>query len=84
MALASLLAIAALLFPSLGARARVREVKRRELSRVRDRLEQQSFAPGASLEAGVPRSYLDLLDYRDRVENVREWPLDTPALLRFF
>ena len=31
----------------------------------------------------MPRSYLDLLDYKQRVENVREWPLDAPALLRF-
>lgn len=77
------LATAALGLPALGAREALRRAKSAELARVREALDAHPFAPGRSLDDGVPRAWLDLLEYRDRVEGVREWPLDAPALFRF-
>jgi len=71
---------AALLLPSLGARARIREKKLRELGRGRDALSRQPFRPG---DPPLPRGYVDLLLYEERVARVSEWPLDAPAMFRF-
>ena len=86
--LAVLLAFAtlSLLLPALMARGTLRDAKRSELERVREQIACARDAvldgsgPAASEQAAVLQG---LLAYEARIESVREWPYDTPTLIRF-
>ena len=85
MTMFALFATAALLLPSLGVRTSIRAAKRRELERVQDEIDRRRNGRETPIDAGegVPRAMLNLLDYREKVEAVREWPFDATSLLRF-
>jgi hypothetical protein len=76
---------AALLLPVRGVHQRLRQTKRAELRRVhaaiRGDLDALSETCIARRSASVGLS--DLLAYRAYVESIREWPFDSPTLLRF-
>jgi hypothetical protein len=76
----------ALLEPARAIHARLREAKRAELSRVRDRIVRaRDVALGATPEPGGSAAVElpGLLAYESRIEAVSEWPFDVPTLLRF-
>ncbi len=77
------LATLAFLEPARSLRARLREAKQGELTRVRSeigRVKEIALRPGGGAEsARLPA----LLAYETRIEAVREWPFDTPTLARF-
>jgi hypothetical protein len=77
-------AAASVLPPMLGARARVRTAKRRELDRIARSLRGQEDAlVGSVLEARAATVGVDdLLAWRDHVVSRPEWPFDAPMLLR--
>jgi hypothetical protein len=80
------LGVVSLLLPSRGIHQQLREAKRAELARVRQVIERRSrelFAPeDAAAPDGQP-PLAALLAWEARVESVREWPFDTPTLVRF-
>ncbi|MDJ0865413.1 MAG: hypothetical protein QNK03_04830 [Myxococcota bacterium] len=76
------LGVSALLLPSRGLHQRIRAEKARELAWVREAIERarDELARGrGDPEASLPA----LLAYETRVQQVHEWPFDTPSLLRF-
>jgi hypothetical protein len=81
-AVAMLVGTAFLLLPLWGVHRRIAVEKQRELATVRRSIdgERARDLPGAT---NVSRKLLDLLEYKERVESVSEWPLDVPAVLRF-
>lgn len=78
-------AVAALVLPVRGIHLRLRATKRAELERVHGALRGVPDALGGSPIAGRAGGLgvADLLAYRSFVEGVREWPFDSPTLLRF-
>ncbi len=85
--LTALLAFAtlSLLLPAQLARARLREAKRAELLRVRAEIaaaRDHVFAASGAGAAEYATVLQGLLAYEARVESVREWPYDTPTLVR--
>lgn len=82
---AALLGVAALLVPSWGLHRRIRQAKAAELARVRSALAGDRGAlDGSPLRADADRlSTLDLVQWRDRVASLREWPFDAGVLRRF-
>jgi hypothetical protein len=85
LAMILLLATLSLLLPAHMARARLCETKRAELSRVRAKIGRaKEAALAGSSEAREQATLLPgLLAYEARIESVREWPYDTPTLVRF-
>jgi hypothetical protein len=84
-ALTLLLGVATLLLPSRGIHERLREAKRTELARVRRAIDQRAgelFEPTAGAAESAPELPA-LLAWEARIEAVREWPFDTPTLVRF-
>jgi hypothetical protein len=77
------LATAALLWPLTGVRRRIMAAKRAELGRVNREIRQESAALLAGEGSAEPPRLTGLIAYRRLVEDVREWPLTAPALLRF-
>jgi hypothetical protein len=79
------LATASLALPLRGVRARILAAKAAELERVQREIDRRRGEDPAPLDAdeGVPRAFLNLLEYREKVEAVSEWPFDAPALVRF-
>lgn len=75
----------ALVLPVYGVHQRLGEVKQAELARVHAALRGDPSALAGSPIAGRGASHglADLLAYREFVESVREWPFDSPSLLRF-
>jgi hypothetical protein len=75
-----------LLLPALMVRGTLRDAKRTELERVREKISSareavlEGSGPAASGQAAVLQG---LLAYEARIESVREWPYDTPTLVRF-
>ena len=85
--LAALLAFAALslLLPAQLGRERLREAKRAELERVRAQIahaRDSVFAEPGARAAEHAAVLQGLLAYEARIESVREWPYDTPTLVR--
>jgi hypothetical protein len=74
-------AAAGLLLPLLGVRRRIQQAKRAELAWCRERLREARRALGAG--QGLPTRLDELVAWECRIEDVREWPLDTTALTRF-
>ncbi len=78
-------AAAALVVPALGVHRRMREVKARELARVRAAIRRESelrLGPqGERPESGARLS--DLIAYEGRIASVNTWPFDASTLLRF-
>jgi hypothetical protein len=69
----------ALALPLLGVHQRIREVKREELAWIHAAVRTER----AAFQAGGPGTRLSaLLALRAQVADVREWPLDLPALAR--
>jgi hypothetical protein len=82
MPLAASVAACALILPLRGVQERIRAAKDAELDRVRERIRKQRGAlQGDAAAAGGPLA--ELLAWEERIERVREWPFDAPALLRF-
>ncbi|MEN8182947.1 MAG: hypothetical protein ABFS46_10480, partial [Myxococcota bacterium] len=70
----------AFLLPMRGLHRRLRSSRRAELAEVRAAI----AAERADLLGGAAAPRLAaLLAYEARIERVREWPFDTPTLLRF-
>ena len=75
-----------LFFPLRGLHHRIREAKRRELELVNEKVRRErarileSEGPDAEAAAGTLPG---LLAYKQFVESVREWPIDSSTLLRF-
>jgi hypothetical protein len=75
-----------LLLPSRGIHQQLREAKRAELARVRQAIERGSRELFEPEEAAAPDRQPPLpalLAWEARIESVREWPFDTPTLVRF-
>lgn len=81
--LAALAAAAGLLFPLRGLRDRISEEKTRELASCRDALQRarDALVEGRAIPSGHGR-LADIVAYRQMVESVSEWPVDTPTVLR--
>ncbi len=84
------LALLCLLLPARGIHVRLREAKHAELRRVREAIAREGealFQRGNrddQADHGAAAARLPaLVAYEGRVQGVREWPFDTPALLRF-
>ena len=80
-----LLATLALVGPVRGIHQKLREKKRSELARIRERIR---LAKESTLELSGDRGEAaaqlpGLLAYESRIEGVSEWPFDTPTLVRF-
>jgi hypothetical protein len=78
-------AVAALVLPVRGIHLRLRATKRAELERVHGALRgvPDALAGSPIAERAGGLGLADLLAYRGFVEGVREWPFDSPTLLRF-
>ena len=79
------LGVASLLLPSRGIHERIRGAKQAELARVRHALEGRGgelFDSAADVSADAPE-LPSLLAWEARIDAVREWPFDTPTLVRF-
>ena len=76
--------IAALIIPSRGLHARIRERKREELVLIRAAIanERAILFSAAEPSPDPPRMHA-MLAYEARIESVREWPFDTSTLSRF-
>jgi len=76
---------AALMLPVRGIHLRLRQARRTELGRVHAAVRGDPGALSGSLisEHGSSLRLSDLLSYRIFLESVREWPFDTPSMLRF-
>ncbi len=81
-----LVAPIALFYPVRSLNSRIREAKRRELELVNEKVRRErarifeSDGPDADTASGkLP----GLLAYKQFVESVSEWPIDTSTLLRF-
>ncbi len=72
----------ALLLPLWGVRARIAAEKRRELAAVQDDIRRER-ARASDGSARASRELLNLLEYKERVESVREWLFDAPVFFRF-
>ncbi len=72
----------ALLLPLWGVRARIAEEKRRELAAVQEDIRGER-ARISDRSQRASRELLNLLEYKERVESVREWLFDTPTFFRF-
>ena len=68
-----------------GIHLRILQAKQAELERVNAAIRGDSKALTESLIGGRPGSLglADLLAYRRFIESVREWPFDSPTILRF-
>jgi hypothetical protein len=80
------LGVLSLLLPSRGIHQRLREAKRAELARVRQEIERRSrelFEPEDAAAQDPQPPLSALLAWEARIESVREWPFDTPTLVRF-
>jgi len=71
----------ALLLPLWGIRARIAAEKRQELGAVRANIQRERTRGGGPGHAS--RELLNLLEYKERVESVREWLFDAPVFFRF-
>jgi hypothetical protein len=76
---------AALVLPVRGIHLQLRQAKRAELQRVNAAIQGNPSALSDSLisEHESSLGLADLLAYRSFLESVREWPFDTPSMLRF-
>ncbi len=72
----------ALLLPLWGVRARIAVEKRRELAEVQANIHRERTRGGGG-PGQASRELLNLLEYKERVESVREWLFDTPTFFRF-
>ncbi len=75
-----------LFFPVRGLHHRIREAKRRELELVNERVrrERARILESDGPDAGAASDKLPgLVAYKQFVESVSEWPIDTSTLLRF-
>ncbi len=81
-AVAMILGTALLLLPLWGVHRRIAVEKQRELAAVRKSIDDER-ARDRSGSTNVSREFLDLLEYKERVQSVPDWPLDFPAVLRF-
>ncbi len=75
----------ALILPVYGIHQRLGEAKQAELERVHAAIrgEPEGLAGSPLAERAASLGLADLLAYRKFVESVREWPFDSPSLLRF-
>jgi hypothetical protein len=81
-----LLATVSLVRPAQIFRRRLREAKATELGKVRAKIaeaKESALSDDAEVAAGHATLLPGLLAYEARLESVREWPFDTPTLLRF-
>ena len=69
----------ALMLPVRGVHRRIRAAKQAELGRCQAAIEQERRHVLEGDPAASPGRLADLLAYRALVENVREWPVDSPA-----
>jgi hypothetical protein len=76
---------AALILPVRGIHVRLRQAKKAELQRIHAAIRGDPGALSGSLIGahGTSLRLSDLLAYRKFLESVREWPFDSPTLLRF-
>jgi len=76
--------IAALIVPSRGLHAHIRERKHGELVRIREAIagEREILFSTPESSPAPPRMHA-MLAYEARIESVREWPFDTSTLSRF-
>jgi hypothetical protein len=82
----TLVAVIAVFYPVRGLQRRIREAKRRELELVNEKVRRErgrileSDGPDAEAASGkLP----GLVAYKQFVESISEWPIDTSTLLRF-
>jgi hypothetical protein len=75
--------VATLMLPLRGLHDRLREAKRRELSRVNAAIRGDAAALAGSPLSGGDITLTDLLTWRRFVESVPEWPVDLSTLGRF-
>ncbi len=66
----------------MGVRARIAAEKRQELAAVKENIHRERTRGGGG-SGQASRELLNLLEYKERVESVREWIFDTPAFFRF-
>ncbi len=76
--------VAALIVPSRGLHAHIRERKREELVLIRKAIASERAILFSTAEPSLdpPRMHA-MLAYEARIESVREWPFDTSTLSRF-
>jgi len=79
---AMMLGTALLLLPLWGVHRRIGVEKERELAAVRRGIDNER-ARHRPESTNVSREFLDLVEYKERVGSVPDWPLDVPAVLRF-
>ena len=72
----------AVLLPLRGAHVGIRAAKQSELTAIGEAIRREPTRSGEG-SVRVSRQLLDLLEYRERVQSVREWLFGAPALLRF-
>ena len=79
------LAVGALVVPSWGLHQAIRDAKAEEIERLREALRGNRNALDGSPVAheAANLSIVELLEYRDRITALREWPFDARALRRF-
>ncbi len=78
-------AAASFLLPVRGVRRRIRRAKLEELARTRAELHRarEGVATGGEDAASAAARLPGLVAWEARIEAVREWPFDTPTLVRF-
>lgn len=75
-----------LLLPALMVRGTLRDAKLAELQRIRSKIARTREAMLSGNDAAASEQAAltsGLLAYEARIESVREWPFDTPTLMRF-
>ena len=79
------MAAAAFLLPVRGLRRQIQARKAEELSGLREKIRRnRELADGSGTESAEAGAKLPgLLAYKHEIESVREWPFDTPTLVRF-
>lgn len=82
--LAAVAAAAGLVLPVRGLRARIAEEKRRELACCREALRRARDAALVEQKSAITQHgrLSDVVAYKQLVESIDEWPIDTPTVLR--
>lgn len=78
-----LLAGSRLLLPLRGVRDAIATAKASEIAWLNDQIRIRRDAFARAEPAGAERGLADLIAYKEHVESVREWPIDTPTAVRF-
>jgi hypothetical protein len=72
-----------LVLPLRGVRDAVATAKASEIKWCNDQIRRRRDAFARAQPAGAERGLADLIAYKEHVDAVRDWPIDTPTALRF-